>query len=56
MAAAVILRSSATLGLWIGVVLEDLDIKSDLSSVGAPKADHPAYAVTVDEGAVVQDG
>jgi hypothetical protein len=32
-----------------------LDISSDLSSVGAPKADHSAYVETVDEGGVVQD-
>jgi hypothetical protein len=49
------LRSSATLGIWIGVFLEDLDISSDLSSVGAPKTDHSAYVETVDEGDVVQD-
>jgi hypothetical protein len=37
-------------------LLEDLDISSDLSSVGAPKADHPAQIAAIDEGNVVQSG
>jgi len=51
----VISRSSATLGIWIGVLFEDLDISSDLSSVGAPQADYPADVAAIDEGDVVQD-
>ena len=47
LAAPVILRSSATLGIWIGIFFEGLDIRTDLSSVGAPKADHPVLVATV---------
>jgi len=36
-------------------LFEDLDISSDLSSVGAPQADHPAHVAAIDEGDVVQD-
>jgi hypothetical protein len=37
-------------------LLEDLDISPDLSSVGAPKADHPAYVTSIHEGDAVQGG
>jgi len=55
LAAAVIFRSSATLGIWIVCFFKGLDIALDLSSVGAPKADDPSDVGSIYEGDVVQD-
>ena len=54
LAAAVIFRSSAMLGILIGVFFKGLDIALNLTTVGAPKADHPSDFAAIYEGSVVQ--
>ena len=42
------------LGILIGVFFKGLDIALNLTTVGAPKADHPSDFAAIYEGSVVQ--
>jgi hypothetical protein len=55
LAAAVIARSSATLGICIGIFFKCLDISLHLSTVGTTKTDDPSYLFAVHEGDIEKD-
>ena len=54
LAAAVIFRSSSMLGIVICILFKGLDIALNLTTVGAPKTDHPSHFTTIYVSSVVQ--